>query len=379
MKTKEQLILEAKSKGSLASTLRGAINYLLNHRVPVRSLPLNKTEFLQTEADRKSYPEAKRARDDKKYRENYLRRLSREVKQINRQPETLAQISEFVNNQKEANVRLDEIAHIRQIIFNRPIRESMTRTELHTQLVGCAVIPGAIPTQSEIRGKKQFANFSSMLDRGVSWDITAGFISRILRNRYSKSEKRNGSWVTVSHGIHIAEYRRFGLIDKSNSRNLLIADGEREFSVLLPENYHWEIDQNGIKAVWGPDDYHVVMSDLLNVNATDLICNAISENAKTRRLIAIQLAAEKADVEGIWVCLNDSLRGGNCQAGTEKFAEQHTLNVHRHYHAVELLSIHTNDIFRVRLAIQAARIRTQREETQGFALLSEHGFEGISK
>ena len=380
MKTKEEIIHEAKQRGSSASTLKGAVKYLLHHRDLIFPLPLDGgnrrgvQNFMERESNRKSHPEAKRARDDKKYRENYLRRMAREVERLNRQPDTLAGISAFITNHKSVQTRLDEIAHIRQIIFNQEFSDSISAAKLNVQLVGCAVIGGATPNLDEIRRKKQFSEVSNMLSRGVSWDISAGYASRITRNSFSQSHYHSGRWVTDSYGEHEFKFRSFGLIDKSNPRNLLVAYGDYEFSVVLPEQYRWEMDQNGIKAVCGPDDYHSSMSDLLMSNSRDHICQKLIENANTRRLMAAQLAAEKADAAGIWVCLNDSLNGGNCRMGTENFAQRNRLDIRHHYRAPELLAIGKDDLSRVRLAIKAATLRTQREENQGVALLNEHGF-----
>ena len=60
--------------------------------------------------------------------------------------------------------------------------------------------------------------------------------------------------------------------------------------------------------------------------------------------------------------------------GTENFAHRNSLDIRHHYRAPELLAIGKDDLSRVRLAIKAATLRTQREENQGVALLNEHGF-----
>jgi hypothetical protein len=87
---------------------------------------------------------------------------------------------------------------------------------------------------------------------------------------------------------------------------------------------------------------------------------------------AAENAAEIAQNEGVFVCLADSIRAGNCKIGTLNFAERHRLDTSRHYTAIELLAQANGDAGRVRLAITAARFRHNQEMDRGYCDLSEH-------
>lgn len=70
-------------------------------------------------------------------------------------------------------------------------------------------------------------------------------------------------------------------------------------------------------------------------------------------------AYSKAIKTGVKVCLEDSLAGGNCQAGTEEFCRRHKLDIKKYYSPLYLLRFNDN-VQRVRLAINAAIKRHMR-------------------
>ena len=111
---------------------------------------------------------------------------------------------------------------------------------------------------------------------------------------------------------------------------------------------------------------------LLRKDAVAHITSQLQANAERRNLMKAQMAAEKAQMEGVWVCLADALRAGNCKAGCLAFAERHQISASKHYPAPALLDMANGEAGRVRLAITAASIRHRKEMEQGFALLEEH-------
>ena len=130
-------------------------------------------------------------------------------------------------------------------------------------------------------------------------------------------------------------------------------------------------DANGLRLVIGPDDYHPSEYELRKWDVAGWVAK-IQANAATRKRLAAEREAESADIAGVWVCLADSLRAGNCRAGTEQFAIRHGLDLRRHYRASQILAQANGDEGRVRLAIKAACIRTHIECERGYSLLSEH-------
>ncbi|MFA5321973.1 MAG: ATP-binding protein [Smithella sp.] len=157
-------------------------------------------------------------------------------------------------------------------------------------------------------------------------------------------------------------------------RTLDYALHTREMRIELPENLAWDADKNGLRAYRTDsirDDYHPDASDMLAGVAR--IVAKLEEN-RTRRLAEeARLTAERADAEGVYVCLSDSLRAGNCRAASEAWMTRHGLEKNRHYPAVEILGlIGQDDPGRARLAISAAVHRHHREIERGYAELAEH-------
>lgn len=87
---------------------------------------------------------------------------------------------------------------------------------------------------------------------------------------------------------------------------------------------------------------------------------------------ALAATVDRGEAAGVYVCAADSVRAGNCRAGTESFATRHGLDTRRHYMAGELAALANGDAYRVRGAIIAALRRHRTEMTRGYAMLSEH-------
>lgn len=162
------------------------------------------------------------------------------------------------------------------------------------------------------------------------------------------------------------------------------AAGIRTRTIKAPRGYRWNIDKNGIRilSLTNPRcDYHPTAAEILN--QTDLRKLA-KENLKKRVELAklerkekkeVKRAADlikKAEREGATVCLADSVRAGNCRAGTEAWARRHGLDPAKHYAPSQLLKIANGDAKRVGLAVAAAIRRHRIEMDRGFAELAEH-------
>ena len=176
--------------------------------------------------------------------------------------------------------------------------------------------------------------------------------------------------MSYSRAENITYVRSIGLV--KNPQTLVADLNGRKITVTLPEGIRWDIDVNGLRAVRGRDDYHIDADDLLMADPLAQITLLLDKNAALRRETELRQAAEQAENEGVYVCLADSLRAGNCRAGSESFASRHHLDTRKHYPALELLKQANGDGQRVKLAITAAKLRHSREMAQGFALLTEH-------
>lgn len=146
--------------------------------------------------------------------------------------------------------------------------------------------------------------------------------------------------------------------------------------IYAPKGYRWDIDHHGLRLVRGKDDYHPNSDDLRNLTPRQLAAK-VRENATKRKQVAAESrrtkdAVRRAEAEGATVCLADSLRAGNCYAGTTSWARQHGLDPKQHYSPSKVLAMANGDAARVALVVTVALRRHRQEMERGFAKLSEH-------
>ena len=370
MKNKSDYIKIAAAAGSAAQTFAGAKKFLLKNWVG--QWPKNNGysrlfagNWKQAEAVRVSDADAKRARDDKKFHVKYLRALAREVAQLNRQPVTLVGVSAYVAGENSRKIRIAKINAIRKIA---------TGKNLPPFVAAPLSAPARIISAWNCKKPSTAAEFekftgSDLLTHGRKWELSAGLSDEILADVDNESKKdRRGKWRTISNADHRATFRCFGLV--CNSATLAVAFGKKEFCLVLPLGMRWEIDANGIKAVAGPDDYHPTMADCLA--GVGIIAEKLAANKITREKLAAEKLADAAEMAGVFVCVRDSLRAGNCLAGTQSFAQRHNLDCRRHYSAPEILAQANGDESRVRLAIRAAISQHKIDCERGYSVIDEH-------
>jgi hypothetical protein len=104
--------------------------------------------------------------------------------------------------------------------------------------------------------------------------------------------------------------------------------------------------------------------------------NARAAKAKAKAYAAARAAdaaaVKRAEEIGVMVCLADSVRAGNCRAGSENFARNHGLDPSKHYTPAEVLAVANGQTRFVALACTAALRRTIRELDRGYSDLAEH-------
>jgi hypothetical protein len=369
----ERVIRKVQEGGSGSTSVGGAVKWLKKHRHAVHPLPLpGDVEFLAKsggigaykfkEALRVADSEIKRAKHDSKYRRNWLRRLLDEERRLlaPNSLKTIVEITEAYRKYSSTNSRLQDIQNtIRKI-------STLSKHEVKQ-------LPEFNPENAFlISSNEDWKNFGWEPPRAKRrWRTQEGWVTEVLCDQDFESHyKGNGRWVTDCNAEHRDTFRCFSVI--SNTRQLECAIGSREFCLTLPDGYHWNKDVNGIRAVYGPDDFHPQIGDLWKENAVEEIVRRLQENAQRRKLLAAQEAATKAEAEGVYVCVADSLRAGNCLAGTKSFAQRHGLDTRKHYHAPDLLEMANGDGSRVKLTITSAVIRHHQEMERGYATLEEH-------
>lgn len=361
----------AQAFGSTASSVKGVRKYLqhsLNRQQ--RQLIVCGPIVRKTNGDwqeqvrrRKADPEAKRARDDKRFRKAYLARLRKhEAAQLICDMKTAAGVSEFVDNVGKRVEALKDIARRRSIIYGKPVKWK-SPPEFDRSRVR------AVPIRPETARRLGVRLILRGKDAGIYPCVQKShFVHEDPVTRWKNSKPR-----TESRAVNDNFVRSFGLIIDSQRLECLFH--ETTVTIELPTDYNWDIDGNGIRAVDSSstrDDYHPTSEELLRSDAAEYIVGKINANREMRREMAARAAVEAAAVQGVYVCLADSLRAGNCRAGTLEFGRRHGLDERRHYSAPELLTMANGDASRVRLAVTAARLRHEREEKAGVCLLADH-------
>ncbi len=162
-----------------------------------------------------------------------------------------------------------------------------------------------------------------------------------------------------------------------------------------PRGWHWDRDENGIRLANDRKpamDYHPTAFDFIHTDPyrdTARLCvGRAKNNAASRRQWAKEQAAERreakrtaaqerklirtAEAEGLMVCLADSVKAGNCAAGTIAWGQRHGLDPARHYRPTELLKMANGESRRVALAVSVALRRHRREMAEFSCSLAEH-------
>jgi hypothetical protein len=151
------------------------------------------------------------------------------------------------------------------------------------------------------------------------------------------------------------------------------------------EKRHWEIRL--VSKSTSDKDYHPHAADLLKYSKAG-IRKKLLELYATRQAHKRSLSAKekflkqtkekqlksirRAEKEGAMICYLDSIRAGNCQAGTMSFADRHGLSKEEHYKPSQLLKIANGDASRVVLAVAVGLKRHHTEIRQGYCLLENH-------
>lgn len=150
----------------------------------------------------------------------------------------------------------------------------------------------------------------------------------------------------------------------------------KEYRFVLPRGYRWKRDSLGLLiADRKGNDFHPTASDLMEgikhciVQLKENAARRKAENAKTRRELRMVRRAER---EGARVCMADSLRAGNCYAGSQAWAINHKIDPQEHIKPSRLLEIANGDTSRIAIVIGQAIRRHRSEMIQGFCELARH-------
>ena len=307
--------------------------------------------------------DTRRAMADAAFRPRFLARLRREESKLCAPVDEhdITAVCRAADGRKGAMARLAEIAALRSRIAGRD------RPAALPDLAGALVALG--------RGAVEMVRRVGVhvVARGADWDIYVTRNATRCVHAEPETEWRNGKAVGYARATHDHFVRSVAVASSDGSRIDWMLH-ETLMRVPAPAGCRWDIDANGARIVRGRDDYHPQAHELWDAhyNGSDGLMRALDRNAEARRKAEAEQAALLADAEGVWVCLGDSLRGGNCEAGTLAWASRHGLARGRHYPAAELAGMVGDDAGRVRLAVSAAVRRHRAEMERGWADLAEH-------
>lgn len=362
-------ISEAAAIGSKATTKKGAIRALIASKKSRAGKPAWKPKFHRISAirgwelaqrARKSDPEAKAARAGHK-RKQYLSALTRRENDILRPPVTMDGMIAAIDGRQRAKMDLTEIARLRAIVTGKKQEPKKLNIKDYAIKINGWTAAFARKHKAEIRMT------------GKNWELYSSLSRSHIDHTPGETIWKNGRPKSYTRATCDNYVRSFAVMWSSTTIDGIFH--ATRYSVTLPDGYAWGKDANGLKAydtTSTRDDYHPEVSDLLADDAADLIIKKIIENRETRRAMEARAIAEKAAMEGVWVCLADSIRAGNCKSGTIAFCNRHALDPSRHYTAQEIFNIANGDASWARLAITAATLRHQREMRQGYSELSDH-------
>lgn len=370
-----------KLHGAHLTTLRGAVRRILSHHIPVvlgidmldRS-PIGVGWYRlrsqdTTHTERRRDPEIKRVRADSKFRKIWLRRLRSEERVLLR-PIPCGSMIEYiaaVAKHERRVSRLIEIATIRA--------RGTTPKWMIGQQCGLVTVPPLTDSHTciipiTVEAARRIGASIDM--RGADATLQACRTPSHGVHSAGETEWKNGRPVSYTRATHDNFVRSVGIVVSETVVEVMLH--ETLVRVEVQNGHIWSIDPKvGLLLTHGPDSYHPEIADFLRRgNVAEKLCAKLAERAETRRRVAAERAAEAAEIAGVWVCVRDSERAGNCNAGTRSFCERHGLDARKHYRATEILAISNGDTGRARLAIHAAVIRDIREREAGVAMLSEH-------
>lgn len=362
--------------GSSASTVRGVVRFVRANRGNVRarvrntlwkSPALRVADWKAAAAARVADSDAKRAADDKVFRRRYLAGLRRREARALLVGPGIAGLLDKIDGGAARRAELVEVARLRGLVQGRAVKAAVLPKASD---LGAVLIP-----LGDWREVVKRCKVSGVIMRGMDASISPTF-----RKSYGEHQEAYTDWskgVNKPRGVravHDNFVRSFGLIG-DGGRVLEYVVHETVGRVELPDGYAWGVDTSGLRAfrVSCPaDDYHISAVDLLGADPGAAIVQRLEDNRARRELMRAAEACKAASDAGVFVCLADSLRAGNCREGTLAFSRRHGLDPARHYEAPELLAIANGEASRVRLAVTAARLRHVRELQAGVCRLSDH-------
>lgn len=206
--------------------------------------------------------------------------------------------------------------------------------------------------------------------RGKDWEVV-GAERTYQVHAPGETTWKNGRAVAYSRAENISYVRAVGLV-LSPERVAVSLHGRPDAIYPAPEGMRWDIDEHGLRLVSARGDYHPSATDFLAQDPVAECVANLNRLADVREKAEAEARAEIAAARDVEVCLADSLRAGNCLAGSLAFAESRGLDTRRHFAPALLIRLGGDSLLRVRLAVRAAVTRHRAEMERGYSVLAEH-------
>lgn len=212
-------------------------------------------------------------------------------------------------------------------------------------------------------------------DRRVCWSS-----EEPARKNGKKESGSNSNWSKKSTFRRELMTLSVATVDPRDTKIATYAYYDRSaMEIRAPRGYRWDIDQDGLVLLGVAGDYHPTGSELVAAagDKCAAIIAALKSGATARREAKSkgrqQIAAIKlAEREGATVCLRDSVRAGNCLAGSQSWASRHGFSASQHYRPSEVLAKANGDAGRVAIVVTVALRRHRAEMDRGYAILADH-------
>ena len=205
--------------------------------------------------------------------------------------------------------------------------------------------------------------------------------------RYSKS-------CTYKKYSYTPMIQSFGYLINKNTMYIRIDSNRGVISRLIssPWGYHFSSDSNGLKLQSNSIramDYHFTALDLILGNSQkqpmkEIVrkCKANYQTRKQAKLESnifsddpkqVNKVIREAERLKVQISIVDSLKAGNCRAGTQVWARSNHMNTSKHYQIQSIYDkLDDENKDRVKLVILKAIERTKQELARGFSLLQDH-------
>lgn len=384
---RNQAILEtAQEAGSRSKTVKGCTRYILRstdwkrrgfvRKILHLTLDVPSPWVSPDRTERLEHPCAMRAKSDKVFRRNFLRRIHARVKRLYQLPSAdsmLESVAKFQAGRHERSAEMD----ILQYDYNTVTGNWLTIPKRNHAILRWNKSDLPIYDRYEFKHRGADApNCISTYSSAPYW-----------RKEDGETTWRNGRAVSYKRVSYIWSLDAFGAIDGNMLRWKF---GYTLGAKVAPEGWYWDVDGLGIRLVSQDDsdiDLHVSMVHMLEFTP-DEIADQATQNAVIRwqddqrreeqEFDYAERQKQKAQVQELidsgelYVCLEDSYSAGNCKTGTLAWVERYfkrTLSMGRKAVPAKMVAHIKDQHYLIGKAIRAAYDRHMRSLEQGFSEL----------